>query len=86
MRSSHNSETREIFEDTGCNRLENGVKPQLLEQFHERWYCCNRLENAVKPQRSRCYCVRLCRCNRLENAVKPQPGGGNTFPKLVVTD
>ena len=36
--------------DIGCNRLENGVKPQPCNHETDLNGRCNRLENAVKPQ------------------------------------
>ena len=72
MRSSRNLGTQNHGEDACCNRLENAVKPQLLNSTIGSKQSCNRLENAVKPQLSLLAARLIFRCNRLENAVKPQ--------------
>ena len=64
--------------DIGCNRLENAVKPQQLNELSAPNVGCNRLENAVKPQLTLPAKSLFLRCNRLENAVKPQQNAVKT--------
>ena len=50
MRSSRNYLDLDVKDGSCCNRLENGVKPQLDGSELTSKSGCNRLENAVKPQ------------------------------------